>query len=83
MDPRRLRVAPQSLEDDLRTANRFVPEEDSAQAASPGPVVPSCRRVAVAGNAQPVSKRLRLTSGGERGGRPPYCHAELLLAELI
>ena len=66
--PRRLRVAPQSREDDLRTANRFAvlrgPEEESAQAVSPGYVVPSCRRAAVAENAQPVSKRLRLTSGG-------------------
>ena len=49
--PRRIRVALQSLEDDLRTGNRFAalraPEEDSAQAASLGPVVHSCRRVAV------------------------------------
>ena len=72
--PRRLRVAPQSLEDDLRTTNRFAalraPEEDSAQATSPGPVVPSDGRVAVAGNARPMSKRLRLTSGGSAVDTP-------------
>ena len=68
-------MAPQSLEDDLRTANSFAalrtPEADAAQAASPGPFVPSCRRVAVAWNAEPMSKRLRLSSGGSAVDTPP------------
>ena len=51
-------VVPQSLEDDLRTTNRFAalraPEKDFAQAASPR--LPVMRR--------PMSQRLRLISGG-------------------